>query len=167
MQRDLAISYNKLGIIAGAARRSDDARDWFERGLAVTRALAERDPGNTEWQRDLSISYEQLGGIAMSTGELDDARIWFDQSVAVRKALAAKDSTNADWQWDLCTSLAKRAELSLRVNAFAGVTSYLEDARLIYRQMQRAGLFQHNPAFARLETELDQLAAAIAARRRR
>lgn len=166
LQRDLAISYNKLGTVADSVRRPDAARDWFERGLAVTKALAERDPGNTEWQRDLSISYERLGDIAMSAGKLDDARIWFDRSFAVRKALAARDSRNADWQWDLCTSLAKRAQISLLVNAFAGATSYLEDARVIYRQMQRAGLFQHNPAFAQLETELDQLAAAIAAKRR-
>jgi tetratricopeptide (TPR) repeat protein len=166
-QRDLAISYNKLGIVANSTGKLDAAQDWFDRGLAITMALVERDPGNTEWQRDLSISYERLGDVAMSVRKFEDARAWFDRSVAVRKALAAKDASNSDWQWDLCTSLAKRAQISLLMHAAPDATRYLDDARVIYRRMQRAGLFQHNPNFAQLETELDQLAADIGTEPRR
>jgi tetratricopeptide (TPR) repeat protein len=167
LQRDLAISYNKLGDVAKSAERLDAARDRYERGLAVTQALASRDPGNVEWQRDLSISYERLGDVAMSAGKLKEARAWFDQSLAVRKELGAKDASNSDRQWDLCTSLAKRAQIALLMHATRDATRYLDDARVLYRRLQLAGLFQRDPDFAQLETELEHLAADIAAEPRR
>jgi len=62
-QRDLSISWNKLGEVRqaqgdlpGALRAYDDAR-------TIRAKLAAADPGNAEWQRDLSVSWEKLGSV--------------------------------------------------------------------------------------------------------
>src|SRR5678816_1923543 len=70
-QRDLSFSYNKLGDVAVSAGKLDDARGWFEKALAVRKALAEADASNAVWKRDLPVSYNNLGDVTVSAGKLD------------------------------------------------------------------------------------------------
>jgi len=63
-QRDLSLSWEKLGDIA---RRQGDltaAQQLFEKMLVISEPLAER-LGTPEAQRDLSLSWEKLGDIAL------------------------------------------------------------------------------------------------------
>ncbi|MBY0360684.1 MAG: hypothetical protein K2X45_02155, partial [Phreatobacter sp.] len=59
-QRDLSISWNKIGDLAVAAGDGKAAREAFEKGLAVRQRLAEADPGNAQFQRDLILSHVKL-----------------------------------------------------------------------------------------------------------
>ena len=61
MQRDLSVSYNKVGDVqsaqgdlAGALKSSRDS-------LAIFEKLAKQDPGNAGWQADLAFSYWRTG----------------------------------------------------------------------------------------------------------
>ncbi|HWO18787.1 MAG TPA: tetratricopeptide repeat protein [Kofleriaceae bacterium] len=103
-QRDLSVSYGKLGDVAIAAGQLESARTWFERARAVSKDLATKEPNNTKWQRDLSVSYDRLGEVAVATGQLDVARAWLEQSLAIRKNLATSDPDHADWQSALSAS---------------------------------------------------------------
>jgi tetratricopeptide (TPR) repeat protein len=126
-QRDLSVSFNKLGDIAVRAGKLDDARGFYDQELAVAKALAAKDPSNTDWQRDLSASFDRLGDVAVRAGNLDDARGFYDQVLAVAKALAAKDPSNTDWQRDLSVSFNKLGDVAVRAGK-------LDDARGFYEQ---------------------------------
>jgi tetratricopeptide (TPR) repeat protein len=123
-QRDLSVSFNKLGDVAG---KLDDARVFYDQALAVRKALAGKDPSNTDWQRDLSVSVNKLGDVAVRAGKLADARAFYDQALAVRKALAGKDPSNTDWQRDLSVSFSKLGDVAVSAGK-------LDDARAFYDQ---------------------------------
>jgi tetratricopeptide (TPR) repeat protein len=136
------------------AGKLDDARGFYDQALALAKALAAKDPSNTDWQRDLSVSFNKLGDVAVSAGKLDDARGFYDQALALAKALAAKDPSNAGWQRDLCKSLAKRSQVA---RTRAEKLQLLTEARRIYDRLAQAGAFQGDPQFAQLGPALAQL----------
>ncbi|MGA8169587.1 MAG: hypothetical protein WB816_01925, partial [Methylocystis sp.] len=101
-QRDLSVSYERLGDLAVAAGDGKAARDYFEKGLTVRKRLAEGDPGNAWYQRDLIISFVKLAGAGdrpaeryakalaiaeelATSGRLQQADAWFVE--ALRQAL--------------------------------------------------------------------------------
>ena len=55
-QRDLSIYYERLGDMAVAQGRLDEAARAHGDALVIHKKLAAGDPGNTQWQRDLSYS---------------------------------------------------------------------------------------------------------------
>ncbi len=59
-QRDLSVSYNKVGDVLVAQGNLPEALKIFRDGLAIADRLAKSDPGNAEWQRDLVISYKKI-----------------------------------------------------------------------------------------------------------
>ncbi len=62
-QRDLSVSYDRIGDISAARGDRDGALKAYKDGLEIGKKLAARDPGNAEWQRDLSVSYDRIGDI--------------------------------------------------------------------------------------------------------
>ncbi|MEI2774198.1 MAG: tetratricopeptide repeat protein [Candidatus Competibacter sp.] len=75
-QRDLSVSYNKIGDVRVAQGNLPEALKAYRDGLAIRDRLAQADPGNAGWQRDLSVSYEQdrrrTGGARQSAGSAED-----------------------------------------------------------------------------------------------
>jgi tetratricopeptide (TPR) repeat protein len=76
----------------------------YRQGLEVIEPLAERDPGNMEWQRDLSVSHERIGGILQAQGDLAGALAEYRRSHEIFEALAERDPGNMRWQRDLSIS---------------------------------------------------------------
>ncbi len=72
-QRDLSVSYNKIGDVLVAQGNLDEALARYRDGLAIRERLAAADPGNTEWQRDLSVSFNKIGDVLRAQGKLDEA----------------------------------------------------------------------------------------------
>jgi hypothetical protein len=68
IQRNLSVSYDRLGQLAAAAGETDQAREWFDQALAIDLRLAAADPDNPEFQRNLTISYGRLETLAEQTG---------------------------------------------------------------------------------------------------
>ena len=108
-QRDLSISYERLGDLAVAAGDGKAARDYFDKGLGLRKVLAEGDPGNAGFQRDLSISYERLGDLAVAAGDGKAARDYFEKGLGVARSLADGDPGNAGFQRDLIVSCYRLA----------------------------------------------------------
>jgi len=155
-QSDLSTSYQSLGEVAATAGKLNDARAWLDNALAIRKPLADASSSNADWQSNLAASYHRLGDVAVAAGKLDDARAWFDKALAIRKPLAATSPSNVAWQRDLCTTLARMASVTPNPDE---AIQYRRQARVIYDQLQRAGLFRGDHKFAQLGAELDQVAA--------
>ncbi len=94
-QRDLSISFGRLGDVSVAAGDLAAARAYYEQGLAISRALADADPASAQKQRDLSISLNNLGD-ATAAGDLGAARAYYEQGRAISRAIVDADPTCAE-----------------------------------------------------------------------
>ena len=72
-QRDLSISWNKLGDVRQAQGELSGALQAFAEGMKIAAKLAAADPGNAGWQRDLSVSWDRLGDVRVAQGDLPGA----------------------------------------------------------------------------------------------
>ena len=110
-QRDLSVSYNKLGDLMRNGGQGEQAREFFEKSLAIRKRLAEAEPGRADYQRDLSVSYNKLGDLMRALGQGEQAREFFEKVMAISKRLAEAEPGRADYQRGLCVSLAKCAQV--------------------------------------------------------
>ena len=97
-QRDLSISFDRLGNVFLTLGRTDDALTQFEDGLKIRRVLAEADPRDAEKQRDLMVSHYNLGVVAVQTKRYDDATRNFQEGIAVLDRLIANGQSVEDSQ---------------------------------------------------------------------
>ncbi len=103
-ERDLSVSYTKVGEVLVAQGNLPEALKSFREGLAIGERLAKSDPGNAGWQRDLSVSYDRVGDVLVAQGNLPEALKSFRDGLAIRDRLAKSDPGNAGWQRDLSVS---------------------------------------------------------------
>jgi tetratricopeptide (TPR) repeat protein len=106
-ERDLSVSYNKIGDVLVAQGNLAEALESFRDGLAIRERLAQADPGNARRQRDLSVSYEKIGNVLVAQGNLAEALKSYRDGLAIRERLAQADPGNAGWQRDLSVSYEK------------------------------------------------------------
>ena len=90
--RDMAISFEKLGNICVAEGRLTEAKEWYEKSLEISVALAE-ETGTIGARRDLSISYCKLGDIYGFEGRLTEARELFEKGLEINAALVEETGT--------------------------------------------------------------------------
>ena len=91
-KRWITIGYDKLGRIAKAEGRLDEARSWYSKCLEIDLALIEG-TGTVLSRRDLSLSYEKLGNIAEAQGRLEEAKEYYEKGLEIRLALAKETGT--------------------------------------------------------------------------
>ncbi|MDN3356130.1 CHAT domain-containing protein, partial [Actinomadura sp. DC4] len=103
-QRDLSISYNKLGDVLRARGDLAGAEERYTAGLRIAERLAAADPSNAESQRDLSVSYNRLGDVLVARGDLAGAEERYTAGLRIAERLAAADPSNAESQRDLSVS---------------------------------------------------------------
>ena len=103
-QRDLSLSYEKVGDVQVAQGNLPEALKSFRDGLAIFDRLAKADPGNAGWQRNLSVSYNKIGDVLVAQGNLPEALKSYRDCLAIRDRLAKADPGNAGWQRDLSVS---------------------------------------------------------------
>jgi tetratricopeptide (TPR) repeat protein len=89
-QRDLSISFDRIGDVQRARGNLDAALEAYRDSLAIREKLAAHDPGNTGWQRDLIVSNVKLAEVAEEAGKTAEARGHYqgarDITVALRDA---------------------------------------------------------------------------------
>ena len=79
-QRDLTVSYIKIGDVVLARGNLGEALAAFRQSFAVAERLAQSDPSNAGWQRDLTVSYIKIGDVVLAQGNLGEALAAFRQS---------------------------------------------------------------------------------------
>ncbi|HNK03974.1 MAG TPA: tetratricopeptide repeat protein, partial [Accumulibacter sp.] len=95
---------NLLGHVCQTRGQLDAALRAFTEALAISRRLADLDPGNADWQRDLAVAHNRVGGVLQTQGQLDAALRAFTEALAISRRLADLDPGNADWQRDLAVA---------------------------------------------------------------
>ena len=110
-QRDLAVSWSKLGDVRQAQGDLAGALQAYEEDMKITAGLAAADPGNAAWQYDLGISHERLGDVLKSQDDLAEAAANYQRKHEIISKLAAADPGNAAWQRDLAVSWSKLGDV--------------------------------------------------------
>ena len=72
-QRDLSVSYDKVGDVLVAQGNLPEALKAFQAVSRLRDRLAKADPNNAGWQRDLSVSYNKVGDVLVAQGNLPEA----------------------------------------------------------------------------------------------
>jgi tetratricopeptide (TPR) repeat protein len=128
-QRDLSVSYEKIGDARRTLRDLPTALIFYKRSLEIREKLTESDPYNIQWQRDLSVSYEKIGDVQQS--DLPNALSSYKKSLEIREKLAARDPANAQWQRDLSVNYEK-------VGIVQSLQGDLDNAYSSYKNSYRA-----------------------------
>ncbi len=97
-QRDLSVSYNKVGKALALGGALPDALKSYRDSLAIIEHLAETDPSNTGWQMDLLVANSSVGDVLRAQGAWPDALKAYLDSLAIAERLAKANPGNADWQ---------------------------------------------------------------------
>ena len=108
-QRDLSVSFNKLGDVYLTLGRTEDALKQYQDGLKIRHQLAADDPKDAQKQRDLSISLNNLGDVYLTLGRTEDALKQYQDGLKISRQLATDDPKDAQKQRDLSISFDVRA----------------------------------------------------------
>ena len=137
-QRDLSVSYNKMGDLYGALGQGEQAREAYARSLAIAERLAAAEPDRADYQRDLSVSYDRMGDLYRALGQGEQAREAYARSLAIAERLAKAEPDRADLQMDHVISLVKVATF-----AEPATRALLEQALAILLQLDQQGRLVH------------------------
>ena len=78
-QRHVATTYHRLGMVAQARGRLDEAAEWYARSLAISEELGDRPR--------MADGYHELGRVAQARGRLDEAAEWYARALAISEEL--------------------------------------------------------------------------------
>jgi tetratricopeptide (TPR) repeat protein len=130
-QRDLSVSYDRIGGVLVARGNLDEALKSYRDSLAIRELLADSDRSNTGWQRDLSVWYGSIGGVLVAQGKLDEALKSYQDCLAIAERLAAFDRSNTGWQNDLQESIDRIGALAYTFILARNFASALEASDLV------------------------------------
>ena len=134
-QRDLSVSFNKIGEVQSAQGDLGAALKAYQDSLAIREKLAAQDPGNAGWQRDLSVSFNKIGEVQSAQGDLGAALKAYRDSLALREKLAAQDPGNAGWQRDLSVSFNKIGEVQSAKGDLGAALKAYQDSLTIAQKL--------------------------------
>ena len=152
-QRDLSVSYERLGDLMRALGEGEAARQYFEKSLEIAERLVRAEPQRADYQRDLAVSYNKLGDLMGALGEGEAARQYFEKSLEIRERLVRAEPQRADYQRDLVVSLWRMAQIDAPRSRI-----HLSRALAILQGLRGAGrhVAQIDEMIAALEQRLDQ-----------
>ncbi|HEX6367829.1 MAG TPA: TIR domain-containing protein [Longimicrobium sp.] len=110
-QRDLSVSYNKVGDLYRDLGQGEQARQAYITSLQIRERLAQAEPERADYQRDLSVSYERVGDLYRALGQGEQAREYLMKDLAIAERLAQAEPERADYQRDLALSHERVGDL--------------------------------------------------------
>ena len=87
-QRDLSVSYEKVGDVLVAQGKLQEALEAYQQSLAIAKRLAEQDKTNSGWERDLIVSLFEVATTMAKIGGDDGG---FRAQEIVQEALNLTD----------------------------------------------------------------------------
>ena len=83
-QRDLSVSYDRIGDVLGAQGSGEEALTAYRDSLEIRQRLAAQDPSNAQWQTDLVVSYWKLAQLLGGSAETNaEAGALLEQGLAI------------------------------------------------------------------------------------
>jgi tetratricopeptide (TPR) repeat protein len=137
-QRDLSVSYNRIGDVLVSQDDRPGALKSYRDGLAIAERLAKAAPGNADWQRDLSISYNKVGDVLMAQGDLPGALKSYRDSFAIAERLAKADPGNALWQRDLSVTYDRIGNVLVLQGDLSGALTFYRDGLAIAERLAKS-----------------------------
>ena len=137
-QRDLSVSYEKVGDVQMAQGDLAGALKSYRDSLAIAERLAKSDPGNAGWQRDLSVSYNKVGDVQVAQGDLAGALQSYRAGLAIGERLAKSDPGNAGWQRDLSVSYNEVGDVQVAQGNLAGALKSYRDSLAIRERLAQS-----------------------------
>ena len=94
-QRDLSVSYNKMGDLHGALGQGEAARDAYAKSLAIFERLARAEPDRADYQRDLIVSLVRQAQVTEGAA----ARGHLQRALGIAEAMQAGGRLNPADAW--------------------------------------------------------------------
>ena len=113
--RYLSVSYGTLGDAARAMGDLPAAKDYYEKGLAISDKLVEKTGAITP-RRDLSMSYSRLGSIAGEMRDLYAAKKYYEKCLTISEEL-----------WEKVGTIKSRRDLANDYNSLGHVAREMGD----------------------------------------
>ena len=97
-QRDLSVSYDRVGDVLSMQGRLDDALAAYRASLAIRERLAAAEPDRADYQRDIVVSLAKLSnaGVSPDATEALTRALRIVENLAASGRLAAADSWMLD-----------------------------------------------------------------------
>ncbi|MBL8695071.1 MAG: CHAT domain-containing protein, partial [Planctomycetes bacterium] len=137
-QRDLSVSYERMGDLMLALGQGDQAKAFFEKALQIAERLARSEPDRADFQRDLSVSYNKLGDLMLALGQGDQAKAFFEKDLQIAESLARSEPDRADFQRDLSVSYERMGDLMLALGQGDQAKAFFEKSLLIRERLARS-----------------------------
>ena len=137
LQRELSVSYNRIGDVLVAQGNLTAALKSFRASLTIRERLAKADAGNAGWQSDLAVSFSRIGEVLVARGNLEEALKSFRASHDIIERLAKADVGNAGWQSDLAVSYNRIGDVFV---AQGNLAAALKRFRASYDIVERLAL---------------------------
>ena len=147
LQRDLSVSYERLGGIAEAMNDYNAAEGYYAKALEIREKLAEKYPEDPNLQRDLSVSYERLGGIAEALNDYKAAEGYYAKALEICERLAEKYPDDPKIQCNLSVSYSSLGNIAEARNNYRAAEGYYAKA-LVVRE-RRAEKYPDDPGMQR------------------
>ena len=128
LQRELCVSYERLGGIAEARNDYKAAEGYYAKALEIGERLAEKYPDDPEMQRDLSVSYNNLGGIAEALNDYKAAEGYYAKALEIRERLAEKYPDDPKMQRDLSVPYERLGDIAEALNDYRAAEGYYSKA---------------------------------------
>ena len=128
LQRELCVSYERLGDIAEARNDYYAAEGYYAKALEIGKRLAEKYPEDPQMQRDLSVSYDRLGGIAEARNDYKAAEGYYAKALEIGERLAEKYPDDPEMQRDLSVSYNNLGGIAEARNDYKAAEGYYSKA---------------------------------------
>jgi len=130
-ERDLSVSFNKVGDVQVAQGDLAGALKSYRDGLAIAERLTASDPGNAGWQRDLSVSFIKVGDVQVAQGDLAGALKSYRDSLGIGERLATSDRGDVVRQRDLSVSFERVGDVLRKQGDLVGALKSYRDSLAI------------------------------------
>ncbi len=151
-QRDLSISFERVGTLCIEEGKLSEARQYFEQCLVIALRLVEAEPRSPQKQRDLAVSFSKLGQVCIEEGKLSEARQYFEQCLVIARQIDEADPSSVERQRDLSMSFNELGEVCVKEGNLSDAREYFEQGLVIARQ-----LAETDPHSAQKQRELSIL----------
>ena len=135
-QRDLSVSYSRVGDVQSAQGDLSGALKSYRDGLHICQRLAKQDPRQCGWQRDLSGATQESARCRALRATWQ-ARSRATATALIFQKLAKQDPGNADWQRDLSVSYIEVGNVQSEQGDLSGALKSYRDSLGILEKLAK------------------------------
>ena len=135
LQRELCVSYERLGNIAKARNDYKAAEGYYAKALEISERLAEKYPDDPQIQRDLCVPYIKLGVVAEARNDYKAAERYYAKALEISERLAEKYPEDPNLQRGLSTAYERLGDTAKARNDYKAAKGYYAKALKIRERL--------------------------------